>query len=63
MYFDSCCGVKTDPICFSPHLYRAATWSNGSSTRSNSIGGMLPHKTITRKKMAGLAARPFAFKI
>ena len=30
---------RSDPICFSPHLYRARTGSSGSSTGSNNVDG------------------------
>jgi hypothetical protein len=30
---------RNEPICFSPYLYRARNWSNGSSIGSNTVGG------------------------
>src|SRR6478735_6408319 len=36
---------RKDPICFSPYLYRARNWSNGSSTRSSSVGVSRPDTT------------------
>jgi transposase len=31
---------RSEPICFSPYLYRAGTWSSASSTRSSTAAGL-----------------------
>jgi transposase len=36
---------RKDPFCFSPHLYRGATWSSGSSIRSSNAGVSPPAMT------------------
>ncbi len=47
---------RNEPTCFSPHLYRRATWSNGSSIGSNNVGGSRHATTSSRPTTSPLSS-------